>query len=87
MVRTAGETETTIVSAERIQEYSQLPQEAEIRTEEDNNLPDGWPLLGKVKLDGYSTKYRPDLDEVNIQQSSIYLYGRINRNNLSILST
>ncbi|OQR70921.1 multidrug resistance-associated protein 1-like, partial [Tropilaelaps mercedesae] len=64
MARAAGEMQNTVVSAERIQEYSTLTQEADVRTPADDHLPKSWPLEGQVTLKDYATRYRPGLDEV-----------------------
>jgi ATP-binding cassette subfamily C (CFTR/MRP) protein 1 len=64
MVRQSCEIETNIVSVERIKEYSEeITPEAPFYIEE--SLPDeSWPHLGAVKVQGFSTKYRSDLDFV-----------------------
>ena len=63
LVRLSGEVETSIVSVERVLEYTQLPSEA----------PDviyhrrpaiSWPAQGAVRFVDYSTRYRPGLDLV-----------------------
>ena len=63
LVRMTSEVETNMVSAERIFEYQETPQEAPAEIENDD-LPRNWPQHGVVKFDRYSTRYREGLDLV-----------------------
>ena len=63
LVRMTSEVETNMVSAERIFEYQETPQEAPAEIENDT-LPRHWPEHGVVKFDRYSTRYREGLDLV-----------------------
>lgn len=63
IVRHTGETETNIVSVERILEYIRLPSEAPDAIHH-NRPPASWPAQGAVKYCKYSTRYRPGLDLV-----------------------
>merc|ERR1719412_1059229 len=63
LVRMTSEVETNMVSAERIFEYQETPQEAPAEIENDT-LPRNWPQHGVVKFDRYSTRYREGLDLV-----------------------
>ncbi|KAK5109510.1 hypothetical protein LTR62_006962 [Meristemomyces frigidus] len=63
IVRQTVEVETNIVSVERVLEYARLPSEApEIISK--NRPPVSWPSKGAVSFNGYSTRYRPELDLV-----------------------
>ncbi|CAK8671761.1 unnamed protein product [Clavelina lepadiformis] len=63
MVRTASEVETNIVAVERVEEYTNVQQEAPLEIE--HSLPNsGWPDRGRIKFVNYSTRYRDELDLV-----------------------
>ncbi|KAK3676345.1 ATP-binding cassette glutathione S-conjugate transporter ycf1 [Recurvomyces mirabilis] len=63
IVRQTVEVETNIVSVERVLEYARLPSEApEIISK--HRPPVSWPSKGAVSFNGYSTRYRPELDLV-----------------------
>lgn len=62
-VRQVSEIEANIVSVERVNEYTNTPNEAPWRIEGREPAP-GWPSRGVVKFDGYSTRYREGLDLV-----------------------
>ncbi|GJJ77404.1 hypothetical protein EMPS_09763 [Entomortierella parvispora] len=60
-----------LVAVERIHEYTELRTEAPLDTEEAGGssetlkaLRTGWPTLGRIKFDHYSTRYREGLDLV-----------------------
>jgi ABC-type multidrug transport system fused ATPase/permease subunit len=55
--------ETSIVSVERIKEYSELPSE-DSWTNENNKPDDKWPNKGEIEFRNYSVKYRIELDYV-----------------------
>lgn len=55
--------ETSIVSVERIKEYSELPSE-DSWTNENNKPDDKWPNKGEIEFRNYSVKYREELDYV-----------------------
>ncbi|KAL3882083.1 hypothetical protein ACJMK2_028455 [Sinanodonta woodiana] len=59
-VRMTSELETSIVSVERILEYTKRPTEAPLVTEV--RPPPSWPSEGKVEFMSYSTRYREGLD-------------------------
>jgi len=63
LVRMTSEIETNMVSAERIMEYQNTPQEAPYEVE-GSNVPKEWPQYGVVKFDHYQTRYREGLDLV-----------------------
>ena len=63
LVRMTSEIETNMVSAERIMEYQETPQEAPYEVE-GSNVPKEWPEYGVVKFDHYKTRYREGLDLV-----------------------
>ena len=63
LVRMTSEIETNMVSAERIIEYQETPQEAPYVLPE-NNTPENWPEYGVVKFDHYQTRYREGLELV-----------------------
>ncbi|BFZ22961.1 hypothetical protein BsWGS_26000 [Bradybaena similaris] len=62
LVRTMSDIETNIVSVERVQEYTQLLQEAPRHTL--IRPPSDWPDQGQVIFKQYSTRYRDGLDPV-----------------------
>ena len=55
--------ESSIVSVERIKEYSELPSE-DSWTNEKNKQDDKWPQNGEIEFKNYSVKYREELDFV-----------------------
>lgn len=63
LVRLSGEAETSILSVERVLEYTKLPSEAPdiVHT---HRPPISWPAHGAVKYLDYSARYRPGLDLV-----------------------
>ncbi|ORZ37671.1 P-loop containing nucleoside triphosphate hydrolase protein [Catenaria anguillulae PL171] len=63
MVDQACQMETTMVSVERVQQYSQVDQES---PEHNDSFqpPKDWPQAGVIEFDNYSTTYRPELDPV-----------------------
>ncbi|ORZ36243.1 P-loop containing nucleoside triphosphate hydrolase protein, partial [Catenaria anguillulae PL171] len=63
MVDQACQMETSMVAVERIQQYSQVDQEA---PEHNDSFqpPTDWPQAGVIEFDNYSTTYRPELDPV-----------------------
>ena len=63
MVRMISEMETNMVSAERIIEYQQTPQEAPYRLS-GSCTPSNWPQEGIISFDHYKTRYRDGLDLV-----------------------
>lgn len=60
-VRMTTEVETNIVAVERVEEYSDRPQEAEWRTVEVNQ---SWPQKGVVEFINFQVRYREGLDLV-----------------------
>ncbi|GAV06011.1 hypothetical protein RvY_16054-1 [Ramazzottius varieornatus] len=63
MVRSATELEANIVSVERIQEYTEIQQEAPWIIAS-NRAKDNWPAEGRVTFKNYQTRYRPGLQLV-----------------------
>ncbi|OQV17409.1 Multidrug resistance-associated protein 1 [Hypsibius exemplaris] len=63
LVRINGELETSIVSVERIKEYTEVPQEADWIIPE-SRPEKSWPQRGEIKFDNYQTRYRPELELV-----------------------
>ncbi len=58
LVRMTSEIETNMVSAERIGEYQQVPQEAPFDAPEGQPEPSKeWPQYGVVEFDNYQTRY------------------------------
>ncbi|KAG9319523.1 hypothetical protein KVV02_003122 [Mortierella alpina] len=55
--------ETTIVSVERVKEYSELMPEAPYEIP-DSKTDKNWPQHGRIEFQNYSTRYREDLDLV-----------------------
>ncbi|WFD36272.1 hypothetical protein MCUN1_003150 [Malassezia cuniculi] len=62
-VRSASEVEQNIVSIERIMSYSDLPQEAAYDVAA-TDPGSSWPREGRIEFQGYSARYRDDLDLV-----------------------
>uniref|UniRef100_H2Z8G2 Multidrug resistance-associated protein 1 n=1 Tax=Ciona savignyi TaxID=51511 RepID=H2Z8G2_CIOSA len=63
MVRQSSELETNIVAVERVEEYSNVVQEAPLVIEGERPNKD-WPSVGEIKFEDYSTRYRSELDLV-----------------------
>lgn len=61
IVRLGGDLENSVVSVERIKEYSVTPTEAPWRNES-VKLPKNWPEKGTISVKKYSTRYREGLD-------------------------
>ncbi|KAF9288796.1 hypothetical protein BGZ68_010621 [Mortierella alpina] len=62
LVRTVSEVSNLLVSVERVQEYTTKPTEAPAVT--GVQLPENWPLQGRVVFKDYSTRYREGLELV-----------------------
>jgi len=63
LVRMTSEVETNIVAVERLKEYSESVTEA--KWEDPTTKPDEtWPSKGNIRVQGYSTRYRENLDLV-----------------------
>jgi len=62
LVRSASEVEQNIVSAERVMHYIRIPSEAPYEME--SKIDETWPDRGEIEFQGYSTRYRPELDLV-----------------------
>ncbi|XP_012683657.2 ATP-binding cassette sub-family C member 2 [Clupea harengus] len=62
LVRMTSELETNIVAVERVSEYTEIKNEADWIT---GQRPEkGWPKTGKIRLENYKVRYRPELDLV-----------------------
>nr|XP_020011854.1 canalicular multispecific organic anion transporter 1 [Castor canadensis] len=62
LVRMTADTETNIVSVERINEYINVENEAPWVT--DKRPPADWPSKGEIQFHSYQVRYRPELDLV-----------------------
>uniref|UniRef100_A0A3B3S3B1 ATP binding cassette subfamily C member 2 n=1 Tax=Paramormyrops kingsleyae TaxID=1676925 RepID=A0A3B3S3B1_9TELE len=62
LVRMTSELETNIVAVERVSEYTQIENEAPWVT--DVHPSDSWPEPGRVYIEDYKVRYRPELDLV-----------------------
>ncbi|CAD5214570.1 unnamed protein product [Bursaphelenchus okinawaensis] len=64
LIRQISETESNIVSVERIKEYSEVEEEAPWEMPEASkiHLPRDWPIAGVVSFKNVSTRYRKDLE-------------------------
>ncbi|KAL3972080.1 microtubule-associated serine/threonine kinase [Sarotherodon galilaeus] len=62
LVRMTSELETNIVAVERVNEYTQLKNEADWVT--DTRPPQMWPEAGRVQFENFKVRYRPELDLV-----------------------
>ncbi|KAJ5775299.1 uncharacterized protein N7511_000310 [Penicillium nucicola] len=63
LVRLYSEVQQNMNSVERVREYLEVEQEAAAVIPESRPTA-GWPSQGAVEFNGYSTRYRPDLDPV-----------------------
>ncbi|XP_055352814.1 LOW QUALITY PROTEIN: multidrug resistance-associated protein 1-like [Paramacrobiotus metropolitanus] len=63
LVRMTSEVENYLVSVERVQEYTEIAQEADW-VRHDKRPPKNWPHEGKVVFDNYQARYRPELELV-----------------------
>jgi ABC-type multidrug transport system fused ATPase/permease subunit len=63
LVRLYSEVQQNMNSVERVREYLEVDQEAAAVIPESRPAA-GWPSQGAVEFNGYSTRYRPDLDPV-----------------------
>ena len=65
LVRMLCDLETNSVAIERILEYSENPQEADVEVpERERLLPENWPESGAISFEAFETRYRPGLDLV-----------------------
>ncbi|XP_063347090.1 ATP-binding cassette sub-family C member 2-like isoform X2 [Pelmatolapia mariae] len=62
LVMTTSALETNIVAVERVNEYTQLKNEADWVA--DTRPPHMWPEAGRVQFENYKVRYRPELDLV-----------------------
>ncbi|XP_019222150.1 canalicular multispecific organic anion transporter 1 [Oreochromis niloticus] len=62
LVRMTSELETNIVAVERVNEYTQLKNEADWVI--DTRPPQMWPEAGRVQFENFKVRYRPELDLV-----------------------
>ncbi|KAJ8418122.1 hypothetical protein AAFF_G00138310 [Aldrovandia affinis] len=62
LVRMTSELETNIVAVERVSEYTEIENEAAWITK--TRPPEGWPDAGRLRLQNYKVRYRPELDLV-----------------------
>lgn len=63
LVRLYSEVQQNMNSVERVREYLEVDQEAAPVIPESRPTT-GWPTEGAVEFNGYTTRYRPDLDAV-----------------------
>ncbi|KAM9346446.1 multidrug resistance-associated protein 1 [Symphorus nematophorus] len=73
LVRMSSDVETNIVAVEKVKEYSDTEKEAEWK-HEPSSLPPGWPTDGCIDINGFSLRYRHDLDPA-IRNISIKING------------
>ena len=65
LVRMLCDLETNSVAIERILEYSDNPQEADVEIpEREQQLPEKWPEHGAISFQDFAARYRPGLDLV-----------------------
>ena len=65
LVRMLCDLETNSVAIERILEYSENPQEADVEVpERERLLPEKWPERGAISFEEFEARYRPGLDLV-----------------------
>ncbi|XP_051773178.1 LOW QUALITY PROTEIN: canalicular multispecific organic anion transporter 1 [Ctenopharyngodon idella] len=60
LVRMTSELETNIVAVERVNEYTNIKNEAPWVTS--NRPPDDWPATGNIRFENYKVRYRPELE-------------------------
>lgn len=71
MVRMTAEVETNIVAVERLEEYTELPREAEWQK---GSVDKSWPSEGKVEFKDFKLRYREGLELV-VKGISINVMG------------
>ncbi|XP_063047595.1 canalicular multispecific organic anion transporter 1 isoform X2 [Engraulis encrasicolus] len=62
LVRMTSELETNIVAVERVDEYTEIKNEAAWTT--DKRPDQSWPESGKIRFEDFKVRYRPELDLV-----------------------
>ena len=60
-VRVGSDFEATMVSVERLNQYSTLESEAPRETDMDKSISKTWPEKGEIVFQGVKLRYRPDL--------------------------
>ncbi|XP_034047298.1 multidrug resistance-associated protein 1-like [Thalassophryne amazonica] len=73
LVRMTSDVETNIVAVERVKEYTDTEKEAEW-SHLPTNLPPTWPTDGRIDIQGFGLRYRPDLD-LAIQNITVTIHG------------
>lgn len=65
-IRQTAELENLMTSVERVVEYSNLPKESSLKTNESisKELHPNWPHQGAIKFENLSLKYKDDADFV-----------------------
>uniref|UniRef100_A0A8D0BB66 ABC-type glutathione-S-conjugate transporter n=1 Tax=Salvator merianae TaxID=96440 RepID=A0A8D0BB66_SALMN len=74
MIRSLAELDNTIVSVERMEDYSKTPKEAPWSLSS-HFLHENWPSEGAIVFRRYSLRYRPDL-ELALKSINIKINGR-----------
>ncbi|XP_062999664.1 ATP-binding cassette sub-family C member 6 isoform X2 [Elgaria multicarinata webbii] len=74
MMRALAEMDNSIVSVERVRDYSRTPKEAPWTLGSDL-LRENWPSAGTIEFRGYSMRYRPDL-ELALKNINIKINGQ-----------
>ena len=64
ILRMTADLENSMVSMERVKEYSELTSEAQWESSPTNKPRDEWPSTGTIEFVNYSTSYRPGLEPV-----------------------
>uniref|UniRef100_A0A4W5KZ77 ABC-type glutathione-S-conjugate transporter n=1 Tax=Hucho hucho TaxID=62062 RepID=A0A4W5KZ77_9TELE len=62
LVRMTSELETNIVAVERVNEYTEIENEADWVSE--MRPPEKWPEAGRLRFENFKVRYRPELDLV-----------------------
>ncbi|CAH0406117.1 unnamed protein product [Chilo suppressalis] len=91
-MRQSAEMENQMTSVERVMEYTKLPQEPALRSEQHKKPPHNWPEEGAINFDNISLKYTPDGNyvlhklQINIRpQEKIGIVGRTGAGKSSII--
>lgn len=64
IVRLTVDISSSMTSIQRMQEYTQIPQEPSSYLPSDKYLPQNWPVHGAITFQSANMRYRDDLDPV-----------------------
>ncbi|XP_049888074.1 probable multidrug resistance-associated protein lethal(2)03659 [Pectinophora gossypiella] len=82
-MRQSAEMENQMTSVERIFEYTNLPQEPALKSDEDKKPPPDWPAEGAIHFDNLTLRYTPNgnvvLNKLQLQIKSKEKIGIVGR--------